>query len=320
MNTLIVTRHNWGSWPEKVRAIQGGLRLAKNNQGAQVDVMVHDFPDPEEEGGRITHDWFEENISPIAVARGYQGVILHLDPREAKNIKDGLRGVHFRDRNRLSEMWVVSAETDKILYKSGRSVDRFTKVALHELSHAMAFSLGVKDNTHYWDYEKEFVAGAFMHYTVPPRFWQAVTRAVENIFYRKKKLRPRVQRLADRLLKAMEILGHPIVVTQGYRSCEEQDKLYAQGRTRPGQIVTNARCGESLHNYGVAFDVAFLENGSPSWKEYHPWDTLGLMGKILGLEWGGDWKGFVDRPHFQLTLGYQLSDYQHDRVDYSRYF
>ncbi len=132
-------------------------------------------------------------------------------------------------------------------------------------------------------------------------------------------LTPLMKGKAQELLKKMTTLGYEVTMYQGFRSKEEQNKLYAQGRTTAGAIVTNARGGESLHNYGVGFDMVFVENGRPSWKEKHPWALLGKEGKKLGLEWGGDWTGFVDRPHFQLLQGYTLQDFQLGKVDYNKY-
>lgn len=128
---------------------------------------------------------------------------------------------------------------------------------------------------------------------------------------------PLVKRKMDLLVTIMRIARLPIVVTTTVRSCEEQNRLYAKGRTTPGQIVTNAKCGESYHQFGVAFDVAFIENGNPSWAEHHPWGTLGRVGEILGLEWGGRWTSLIDLPHFQLTKGYSVQAFQRGQVNYS---
>lgn len=134
-----------------------------------------------------------------------------------------------------------------------------------------------------------------------------------------KKLTPKVERMAHELLEKMTSLGQHVTVFQGYRSIEEQNKLYEQGRTRPGGKVTNAKGGESLHNYGVAVDVVFLKNGKPSWAEEHPWKLLGETGKSLGFDWGGDWVGLVDRPHFNLLNGKTLADFQNRKIDYTTY-
>ena len=85
-------------------------------------------------------------------------------------------------------------------------------------------------------------------------------------------------------------------VTSGYRSPEAQAKLYAQGRTTPGKIVTHLR--HSKHNEGKAFDVVILKNGSPVWA-LNDYTKIGQLGKSIGLTWGGDWK-MKDCAHFQI--------------------
>lgn len=72
--------------------------------------------------------------------------------------------------------------------------------------------------------------------------------------------------------------------TDGYRSIEEQNALYAQGRTKPGNIVTNAKRGQSNHNYGIAFDVAIWNGNTIVWDR--DWNKIGTIGKSCGLEWG----------------------------------
>jgi peptidoglycan L-alanyl-D-glutamate endopeptidase CwlK len=63
----------------------------------------------------------------------------------------------------------------------------------------------------------------------------------------------------------------------------------------------------------------FGEEGKPSWAESHPWVMLGNLGKRHGFAWGGDWKGFPDRPHFEMTLGYSLKDFQNKKIDYNKF-
>lgn len=112
-------------------------------------------------------------------------------------------------------------------------------------------------------------------------------------------LDPRLQPLARQFLERAEAAGLSIVVTQTRRTLEEQAALYAQGRTRPGKVVTNAKPGQSAHNFGLAFDVAFIDpDGGVTWEG--PWERLGVIGQAIGLEWGVDWAGFADRPHFQM--------------------
>lgn len=89
-----------------------------------------------------------------------------------------------------------------------------------------------------------------------------------------------------------------IIITQGFRSIAEQNALYAQGRTKPGKIVTNAKGGQSKHNFGKAFDICFLINKKASY--VGPWDKVGSIGEKCGLIWGGRWTKFVDKPHFEI--------------------
>lgn len=110
-----------------------------------------------------------------------------------------------------------------------------------------------------------------------------------------------------------------IRIVQGLRTFSEQDALYAQGRTKPGPIVTKAKGGQSLHNYGIAIDFAILHdkdnNGSYeelSWDTVTDFDKDGLVDwqevvtsfEQAGWEWGGKWRTFRDLPHCQKTGGY----------------
>ena len=99
--------------------------------------------------------------------------------------------------------------------------------------------------------------------------------------------------------------GIKVILTAGFRSFGEQDALYAKGRTKPGKKVTNARGGDSWHNYGLAADYAFVVNGKVTWN--CPWDVFGRIARECGLEWGGDFKSIVDRPHVQWTRGKTLA-------------
>src|ERR687883_479303 len=79
--------------------------------------------------------------------------------------------------------------------------------------------------------------------------------------------------------------GIQIEVVQGLRTFAEQDALYAQGRTRPGPIVTRARGGQSNHNYGLAVDVVPFNNGQPNWNApMSVWTTIGMAAHNLGLQ------------------------------------
>ena len=90
-------------------------------------------------------------------------------------------------------------------------------------------------------------------------------------------------------------------ITSTLRDMETQNILYSIGRI-PGDKrgkVTNAKAGRSMHNYGFAVDVVEFINGKPDFNTKN-WSKIGRLGKKHGLVWGGDWKNFKDRPHFQL--------------------
>ncbi|ESU71115.1 peptidase [Geobacillus thermopakistaniensis] len=120
---------------------------------------------------------------------------------------------------------------------------------------------------------------------------------------------PLVAAKARQLIEQAYKEGINVIITQGLRTIEEQNELYAQGRTKPGKIVTNAKGGYSYHNFGLAFDFALLNpDGSVSWNVDDKWKRVAQIGKSLDLEWGGDWKDFKDYPHFQYTFGLSLAD------------
>ncbi len=93
-------------------------------------------------------------------------------------------------------------------------------------------------------------------------------------------------------------------IVQGLRTIEEQNELYAQGRTKPGNIVTNAKGGSSFHNYGLAIDVVEIVNSKADWKCNY--ERLVPINKKYGLDWGGDFKSIVDKPHFQKDCGFTI--------------
>lgn len=92
------------------------------------------------------------------------------------------------------------------------------------------------------------------------------------------------------------------VLTSTYRSNAEQARLYAQGRTTKGPVVTNAQPGQSAHNHfpSRAFDVGFVSGKKMDWSNKLFEEFAGLMKDEVGIEWGGSRKKFKDRPHFQL--------------------
>lgn len=117
-------------------------------------------------------------------------------------------------------------------------------------------------------------------------------------------------------------------IAQGLRTFAEQDALYAQGRTKPGKKVTNAKGGQSVHNYGFAVDIVLIIDGKEaSWDTKKDWDgdkvadwdeCVKVFAKY-GWSWGGNWTSFKDMPHFD-KIGYSnwrlLSKYKRDNNGY----
>ena len=101
--------------------------------------------------------------------------------------------------------------------------------------------------------------------------------------------------------------------THTLRTIAEQDALYAQGRTKPGKKVTNAKGGQSYHNYGLAIDICLIiDDKEASWDTLKDYDGDGISDwmeavaifKSRGWEWGGEFKSIKDAPHFQKTFGF----------------
>ena len=157
-------------------------------------------------------------------------------------------------------------------------------------------------------------------------------KTLERIAFLHPKLRDEAFAIYDEIVSSLK--GKAICrFAFTFRTFAEQDALYAQGRTKPGNIVTKAKGGQSYHNYGLAIDVVLLVdkdgNGTfetASWDtktdfdgdKKADWQEIVAIFKRYGWEWGGDWK-FVDAPHFQKKLGKSIMELQQlhktDKVD-----
>jgi len=122
---------------------------------------------------------------------------------------------------------------------------------------------------------------------------------------------PEAKKRVQAFITACKFEGIDLLVTSTYRDNASQAALYAQGRTSPGKVVTNAKAGQSFHNYRCAVDVVPMRNGKPVWDSKDPvWQIIGKLGKEAGLEWAGDWKRFKEMAHFQYTGGKTLAQLQ----------
>lgn len=134
-----------------------------------------------------------------------------------------------------------------------------------------------------------------------------------------KDLHPLVAQKAQQFLDMCKAQGLNVIITSTYRSSEEQNALYAQGRTKPGAVVTNAKGGDSYHNWKVALDFAPVVNGVVPWNNKALFLRIADIGVKCGFESGAYWTTFLDLPHLQMTLGYTLDDFKAGRVDLKRF-
>lgn len=110
-------------------------------------------------------------------------------------------------------------------------------------------------------------------------------------------------------------IGINAQVSCTYRTFTEQDAIYQQGRTKPGAIVSNAKAGQSIHNYRRAADLFVIIGGKGVWERQYfqkIWNEAVKPENALdkkGLAWGGNWKSFADTPHFEVTFGKSWRDF-----------
>lgn len=98
----------------------------------------------------------------------------------------------------------------------------------------------------------------------------------------------------------VHMIGCKWIVTEGFRTAKRQNDLFQQGRTKPGNIVTQKDGYKRISNHQTSLAVDFApQYGSRiDWNTPH-WKYLGHLARKYGMTWGGDWKGFVDAPHIE---------------------
>lgn len=137
-------------------------------------------------------------------------------------------------------------------------------------------------------------------------------------------LHPIVREKAKNFLSLAKKKGVDLLIYCTYRSPEEQELLYFQGRLdefsltlaelnrkrvnlglpplseiEAKRVVTYAKPWTSLHQYGLAFDCVPLVAGKPDWNNKSLYEELGKIAKEVGLDWAGSWKKFREYPHFE---------------------
>lgn len=137
-------------------------------------------------------------------------------------------------------------------------------------------------------------------------------------------LTPSMQEKTKKFLELAKQNGIEVLIYCTYRSPEEQEVLYMQGRLKQfgltlqqlnekraklglyplseneaSKIITYAKPGQSKHNTRQAFDCVPIIGGKPQWNNIDLYKKLGLVGKQVGLSWAGEWKKFKEYPHFE---------------------
>lgn len=127
-------------------------------------------------------------------------------------------------------------------------------------------------------------------------------------------LHPAVDVLCRQFIAKCRDQGIDVLITSTYRDNASQNALYAQGRTTSGAKVTNAKGGESFHNYRCAFDFVPIVNGKAQWNDFDCFKTCGKIAESIGLEWAGRWTHFKEYAHCQYTNGLTLADLQNGKT------
>ena len=127
-----------------------------------------------------------------------------------------------------------------------------------------------------------------------------------------KDLHPKVQAMANAFVAKCKANGIDVLITSTYRDLESQQALYDQGRSmaskaRGEKIVTNAKAGQSFHNWRVAFDFVPIVSGKACWNDTSVFERCGVIAESVGLEWAGRWKSFPEMAHVQYTGGLTLA-------------
>ena len=123
-------------------------------------------------------------------------------------------------------------------------------------------------------------------------------------------LHPAAKSRAVKFQAACKAAGIDTLIYCTYRDNEMQDFLYAKGRTTPGPIVTNAKAGESFHNFKLGYDFVPMIGGKPQWSDAKLYTRCGEIAEKVGLEWAGRWVSFKEMAHCQYTGGLTIKDLQ----------
>lgn len=323
---LVYATTRWKDRAAKHRRIANLMMAGGAFESVTFNTVYYTGGKPKLDGNRIDHDFFEETFSKPAKAKGYTHALYSFGMAEGRRwgIDSGVRGVNLNDKDYFGESWVRSDENSIVKFKDGSKRDRYEKVVPHEIGHELKGQGLTTLEIHDFDYIDQInkIEDFYLQLRMNVMsqiisLKEKVTKLIKQFLVISNGLLPIVQRKANLVLNEMELLGHPMRITEGYRSIDRQNQLYAQGRTTKGLRVTNAKGGESLHNYGVAADFVFRKEGYGASNAL--WETFGMIAEKYGFEWGGRWTSFPDRPHLEMKLGYTLADFKNGKVDYIKF-
>ena len=124
---------------------------------------------------------------------------------------------------------------------------------------------------------------------------------------------PQTQTAARQLLAAAKNFKYAVKIISGTRTYAEQNALFAIGRTvqTSKPKVTNARGGQSNHNFCIAWDIGLFDKATGAYfTKTKPYQEFAAFVKphLTGVEWGGDWTSFRDPPHYQMATGKTLKN------------
>lgn len=325
LKVLVYATQNWRTRKQKHANIKKVMMLCKDFEDITFHTELYFGGKPKLNGDKIDQDWFEETFSKPAKAKGYNYVIFSFSMAEGRRwgIDSGLRAANLKDNDFFGEGWVRADERSITKFKGGQR-NRYEKSMLHEPGHELKNQGLTTLNIHDYDHlDVSNLEDFYSHLRLNTMnklnlLKDRITQLIKQFMTIDNGLLPLVKRRADLVLKDMEMLGHPMRITQGYRSIEHQNALYAQGRNGDTRLrVTNAKGGDSLHQYGVAADFVFRREGYDASKAL--WETFGKVAEKHGFEWGGRWTSFVDKPHLEMKQGYSLADFKNGKVDYLKF-